>query len=88
MSVKESFVEKLQRQSKKRLQKLKEEKKRDKENNRILQIFCLWSLGFQKEVRHFCLMFILLPLKDLFHYLNLRNQLKQFKKMTKITKKL
>jgi hypothetical protein len=39
MSVEESFVEKLQRQSKKRLQKLKEEKKRDKENNRILQYF-------------------------------------------------
>jgi hypothetical protein len=34
MSLKESFVEKLQRQSKKRLQKLREEKKR-KKNNKI-----------------------------------------------------
>ncbi len=63
--------------------------KRNKENNRSLQIFCLYSLSFQKEVRHFLLLFILLlPLKDLLWYLSLRKLLKKNLKMRKITRKL
>jgi hypothetical protein len=89
MNGEENFVEKLQRQSTETLQKLREIKKRDKKSNRILQIFGLCSLGLQKEVHHFCLLFILLlPFKDLFRCLILRKLLKQLEKTTKIVKKL
>jgi hypothetical protein len=75
MSGEESFVEKLQRQSKEKLQKLKKEKqKRPKKNNN--PTFCIYNLGLQKEVCHFHLLFILLLLKDLVHYQRLLKQLK------------
>ncbi len=61
--------------------------KRDKENNIILQIFCLCNLGLHKEVRHFLLLFILLPFKDFIYCLSLRELLKQLEKMTEFTRK-
>lgn len=47
-------------------------------NNRIFQIFCLCSLGLQKEVHHFMLLFILLiRLRDL----SLKKFMKELEKM-------
>jgi hypothetical protein len=51
MIVEESVVGKLQRQSKEKLQKLKEEQEGLRKQKK-LQTFCLYSLGLQKEV-HF-----------------------------------
>jgi hypothetical protein len=66
-----------------------EKNKINKENSRYLQIFCLCNLGFEKEVRHFLLLFILLfPLKDLFRYLSLKKLLKRLEKTKDITGKL
>jgi hypothetical protein len=64
-------------------------KKIDIENSKILQIFCLYNLGIQKEVCYFHLLFILvLPLKDLIHCLSLKKLLKQLERTIEITKKL
>ncbi len=63
--------------------------KSDKENNRNLQIFYFCSLCLHKEVFHFLLLFILLlPLRNLFRYPNLRKLLKELEKMKEIPRKL
>jgi uncharacterized membrane protein YqhA len=78
MNVKENFVKNLQRQSKEKLQKLKEEKK-NRMHNKVLQLICFCSLGFQKEVHQFHLLFIfLLPLRVIFRCLHLKKNLNPF----------
>ncbi len=54
MNAKKKIVEKLQIQSRVLDYKnWEKENKREKENNRVLQIFGCYSLGLQKEVCHF-----------------------------------
>jgi hypothetical protein len=70
---------------------LKEKKiKKRRIINRILQIFCFYSLGFQKEVCHFRLLFIyLLPLKKSYSLSKFEEAFEDIrKKTTEIAKKL
>jgi hypothetical protein len=72
MSVKENFVEKLQRQSRQRLLKLREQKQeRQREQKNSPNILPLQSRSLERG-RHFHLLFILLLLKDLFYCLSLK----------------
>ncbi len=67
----------------------KKKNKKDKENSIVFPTFFLCSLGFQRDVQHFHLMFIILLLfKDLFHCVSLKGILKRLERTTKITKKL
>jgi hypothetical protein len=62
--------------------------KRDWKSNRNLQTFCLCNSGLQKDVCFFFLEFIiLLFLRNLFRYPNLKELLNNLEKMRKIIKK-
>jgi hypothetical protein len=87
MSTKEIFVEKLQRQSREILQKLREEKQEAQREQQKKSTFC--SLGLQIEVHHFHLIFIIIfLLKNLLYCLGLKKLFKQIERTIEIAKKI
>jgi len=75
MSAKGIFVEKLQREFRKKLHKLKDKQERQREQQKFTNILPLQSRSPERGPPFFLFIF-LLPFEDLFQYLSLRKFLK------------